>query len=82
MLAYVKLDSAYNLVYNPALLLALRLAIISAKQQKINLKMEKSVKSIINICFEKNEAGSLCKIRLGILSSGLFGTSPGHGIGS
>ena len=62
--AYVKLGLAYNLVYSLALVLAPRPAIILAKQQKINLKTEKTVKNIINICFMENEAG-LCKIRLG-----------------
>ena len=63
-LAYVKLGLAHNLVYSVALVSALRLAIISAELWKINLKTEKAVKSINNICFKKNEA-SLCKIRLG-----------------
>ena len=63
-LAYVRLGSAHNLVYSPALVSAPRPAVILARQQIINLKMEKSVKSINSICFKKNEA-SLCKIRLG-----------------
>ena len=49
-----KLGSAHNLGYSLALVLGPRPAIISANQQKIILKMEKIVKSIINICFKKN----------------------------
>ena len=55
--AYVKLALAHNLVYSPALVSAPRPAIILAKQQKIKMKTEKTVKSIINMCFKKNEAG-------------------------
>ena len=40
MPAYVKLASAHNLVYSPALVSAPRSAIISAKQRKIILETE------------------------------------------